>query len=200
MAEEVSLGLPGLSTSPGTHLCAFFRGNDERNRILFPYVREGLRLGDKCFCAFDAANRDAFDAELATEIDVEAAGDQLDVAMSSDTYLGRGSFSGPGMLEFWDQWASGALDGGRFPFARAAGEMTRTITEVMSPAELVAYESELNRFVPRYPQVLLCLYDLDDFSGQLLADIMQTHPKVLMGSTVLENLYYVEPDDLLARR
>jgi hypothetical protein len=70
----------------------------------------------------------------------------------------------------------------------------------MSPTELVAYESELNRFVPRYPQVLLCLYDLNDFSGQLLADIMQTHPKVLMGSTVLENLYYVEPDDLLARR
>jgi hypothetical protein len=200
MAEPVSLGLAGLSAAPGTHLCAFFRSPDERNQILFPFVREGLRSGDKCFCAFDAADRDAFDAELATEIDLEAAGDQLDAAMSSDTYLGRREFSGAGMLEFWDSWASSALDDGRYPFARAAGELTRTITEVISPTELVAYESELNRFVPRYPQLLLCLYDLNDFSGQLLADIMQTHPKVIMGSTVLENLYYVEPDDFLARR
>lgn len=38
---------------------------------------------------------------------------------------------------------------------------------------------------------MLCLYDLDRFRGDLIVDIMRTHPKVLMGSTVLENLYYV---------
>lgn len=45
--------------------------------------------------------------------------------------------------------------------------------------------------MPRHRLVLLCLYDLDKFRGDLFVDIMKTHPKVLMGSTVLENLYYV---------
>jgi hypothetical protein len=31
-------------------------------------------------------------------------------------------------------------------------------------------------------------------------DILKTHPKVLMGGTVLENLYYLEPDEFLAGR
>jgi hypothetical protein len=46
----------------------------------------------------------------------------------------------------------------------------------------------------------MCLYDLDRFGGQILVDILKTHPKVLMGSTVLENLYYLEPDEFLATR
>jgi hypothetical protein len=54
--------------------------------------------------------------------------------------------------------------------------------------------------VPRYPQVLLCLYDLDRFSRDLLVDILKTHPMVLMGSTVLEHLYYLHPDELCPAR
>jgi hypothetical protein len=44
------------------------------------------------------------------------------------------------------------------------------------------------------------LYDLNDFSGQLFVDIMRTHPKILLGSTVLENQYYVGPDEFLTTR
>jgi hypothetical protein len=64
----------------------------------------------------------------------------------------------------------------------------------------MTYEAELNRFVPNYPQVILCLYDLDSFSGQILIDILKTHPRVLMGGTVLENLHYMEPEEFLASR
>jgi hypothetical protein len=40
----------------------------------------------------------------------------------------------------------------------------------------------------------------NDFSGQLSVDIMRTHPKFLLGSTVLENRYFVGPDEFLATR
>jgi hypothetical protein len=33
VAEPVKLGIPGLSVSRGTHLCAFFRGSGERDSI-----------------------------------------------------------------------------------------------------------------------------------------------------------------------
>jgi signal transduction histidine kinase/FixJ family two-component response regulator len=63
--------------------------------------------------------------------------------------------------------------------------------------ELVAYESELNRFLPRYPQVMLCLYDLDQFNGEVLIGILETHPLVLLAGMVMENPYYIEPDQVL---
>jgi hypothetical protein len=67
-------------------------------------------------------------------------------------------------------------------------------------AELVRYESELDRFVSGSAQVVLCLYDLDQLRGDVLFEIMKTHPMVVLGGTVLDNLYHVCPDELAAIR
>ena len=37
---------------------------------------------------------------------------------------------------------------------------------------LVGYESELNRVTASYPVVVLCLYDLDRFSGEVVVNIV----------------------------
>jgi hypothetical protein len=94
---------------------------------------------------------------------------------------------------------SGAVEGG-FTFTRAAGEMTWALKQMPGVDELVGYEARLNRFLPRYPQVILCLYELDRFSGEVLVDVLKTHPKVLLGGMVLDNPYYLEPDEFLATR
>jgi hypothetical protein len=65
--------------------------------------------------------------------------------------------------------------------------------------ELCAYEAKINRFAPMYPQILLCLYDLERFTGDVIVDVLKTHPKVLIGNMVIENPFYVAPDEFLAR-
>ena len=45
-------------------------------------------------------------------------------------------------------------------------------------------ESEMNRFLPLYPQVILCLYDMQQFGGDIVVDLLRTHPKVLFGGMV----------------
>ncbi len=129
-----------------------------------------------------------------------AARDQLDIRSSKETYLRRGTFSTQEMLDFWDDSVGAALNEDGFPFVRSTGETTWTLKELPGLYDFLTYEAELNRFLPRYPQVILCLYDLDHFGGQILVDILKTHPKVLMGGTVLENLHYLEPDEFLASR
>lgn len=136
---------------------------------------------------------------MSRQIDLASAGDQLDIILANDVYVQRADFSVPDMLGYWDTWATTSLGAG-FPAARVVGEMTWTATQVIGAANLIHYECELNRFPPRYPLVLLCLYSLDHFRGDLLVDILKTHPKVLMGSTVLDNLYYIPPDELAATR
>jgi hypothetical protein len=196
MTDSVALGTNGLSIAPGTHICAFFRGITERDDIMVPYLREGLRAGDKCTCIVDDG-ADAVRVALSADVDERR---QLDMLSSKETYLRRGTFSTQEMLDYWEDAISAALRDDEFPFARSTGETTWTLQELPGLFEFMNYEARLNVFLPRYPQVILCLYDLDHFGGAVLVDVLKTHPKVLMGGTILENLYYVPPDEFLASR
>ena len=200
MNDSVSLGRE-LSIPAGTHICALFRGIPERDQIMVPFLTEGVYAGHKCTCIID----DGVEAvRLALGGDgrapANAASHQVDIRCSQETYLRRGRFSTQEMLDFWDDSVGAALNEEGFRFVRSAGEPTWTLKDLPGLDDFLTYEAELNRFAPRYPQVLLCLYDLDHFGGEILVDILKTHPKVLMGGTVLENLYYLEPDEFLATR
>jgi hypothetical protein len=124
----------------------------------------------------------------------------LDLMTPEQTYLRGGRFSMPAMLEYWRSGVESALAESRYRFVRVVGEMPRALVEKADLDEFLAYESELNRFAPRYPQAILCLYDLDRFSGRVFLTIMRTHPIVLLNGTVLENPYYIDPDEFLADR
>jgi hypothetical protein len=104
------------------------------------------------------------------------------------------------MIAFWDTAVAGAVSDGSFQFARSVGEMTWSLRDMPGVDELARYESELNRFMPRYPQMILCLYDIDQFGGGIVVDMLKTHPRVLLGGMVLENAFYLSPDEFAATR
>ena len=187
--------------APGDHVCAFYPSMAQRDEILIPYLSEGLEVGDKCVAVVDSSGPESVLAALGAEVDLAPclSRHQLDVQRSEETYLRGGGFSTEAMLDFWDGTIGGAMAGG-FGFARAVGEMTWALRQLPGVEELVGYESRLNKFLPRYPQVILCLYALDSFSGEVLVDVLKTHPKVLIGGMVLDNPYYLEPDEFLAKR
>ena len=201
MPSSVALGVPGVQIAPGDHICAFYPSLADRDEILVPYLREGLKTGDKCVCVVDASDPEYILAELGADLDLGPylGRHQLEVQRSDETYLRDGGFSTEGMLEFWNQSVGGATAAG-FGFTRAVGEMTWALRQMPGVEELVGYEARLNRFLPRYPQVILCLYELDQFSGEVLVDVLKTHPKVLLGGMVLDNPYYLEPEEFLATR
>jgi hypothetical protein len=62
---------------------------------------------------------------------------------------------------------------------------------------LIGYESELNRVTCSSPVVVLCLYDLDRFGGEVVVNVVKTHPQVLIQGILVENPYYVGPDEFL---
>jgi MEDS: MEthanogen/methylotroph, DcmR Sensory domain len=192
MARSVTLGIPGLELSVGDHVCAFYRGS-ERDEILVPFLQDGLRTGDKCICVVDTTRPDALLADCTRR-------HQLEIFSSDSTYLAGGEFRPSRMIQFWEENVRSALDDEGYSFVRAVGEMTWGLRQAPGVELLVGYESELNRFLPRYPQVILCLYDIERFSGELILDMLATHPKVLLGGLVLDNPYYLEPDEFLGSR
>lgn len=194
----VSTGRPGVVMTPGDHICAFYRGTAQRDDVLLPFLEEGLLAGDRCICVLDDRDTEQVTKPLSLTIDVEASlrTGQLDLLPSDEAYLVGGGFSPDRMMDFWEAGVGGALRTGTYSFVRSVGEMTWALRDVPGVDQLVGYEARLNRFLPRYPQVILCLYDLERFTdGQLLMAMLRTHPKVLMSGQLLENPWYVEPDD-----
>jgi MEDS: MEthanogen/methylotroph, DcmR Sensory domain len=200
--EPTAMGLPGVAFTPGLHICAFYRGPTQRDELLLPYLREGLAAGDKCICVTDDPDAGSAVCGLAGEfgIDIASASAQLQPMDSGSTYLSGGRFAIEKMIGFWDGAMSAAVSRDGFGFVRAAGEMTWALRGVPGSDLLLAYEAQLNVFLHRYPQVLLCFYDLEQFSnGEILLEILRTHPTVFLSGQLLDNPWYVEPEEYLGR-
>lgn len=200
MTTSMTMGLPGVTLTPGDHICAFYRGPRQRDELLMPYLREGLRAGDKCICVTDDPAAGVAVHAMADEFPL--VGDQLLPLPSDAAYLLDGYFSGERMIGFWETAVDAAVQREGFGAVRAVGEMTWALRDLPGVENLVAYEARLNEFLPRYPQVvLLCLYDLEQFAdGRVLLEILRTHPLVLLSGQLLDNPWYVEPDEYLASR
>ena len=196
--ESTAMGLPGVSFTPGMHICAFYRGPSQRDELLLPYLREGLAAGDKCICVTDDPEAGAAVCALAGEFR-EAAPAQLQPLDSASTYLSGGRFTIEKMIAFWDKAMGAAVVRDGFGFVRAVGEMTWALRGMPGSDLFMTYEATLNVFLHRYPQVLLCLYDLEQFAdGEILMEILRTHPAVLLSGQLLDNPWYVEPEEYLA--
>ena len=198
----LSLGIPGVgAVSSGTHFCALYSGPAERDRLLYPFLEEGLRHGDKCLCLIDdvepALVRDRAVGQPGADYSRRSA--QLDVERSSDAYLRSGEFSVEGMVSF----LSGRVDkaiADNFDLIRAVGEMSWVLPGVPGWDDLFVYESSLNRMVEEMPAILICLYDLQKFGARMLVQVLQTHPKVLLDGTVIDNPHYLRPAEYPAAR
>lgn len=191
----LSLGIPGAGlVSSGTHLCALYSGPDERDRLLYPFLDEGLRHGDKCLCLIDdvepALVRDRAVGPPGPGFARRSA--QLDVERSSDAYLRSGRFSVDDMMSFLSESADAAV-ADDFDLFRGAGEMSWVLSGAPGWDDLFVYESSLNDVVEQVPAILMCLYDLKEFGADMLVEVLHTHPKVLLDGTVIDSPLYLPP-------
>ena len=197
MTGPVPSGIDEIGLLPGSHVCAFYRGDADRDRLLTGYLSAGLIAGDKCICIVDSAGTAKRIGALpgATGESGPFNG-QLDVHLPESTYLADGEFTTSDMLTFWtENMIKAEIEG--YSFCRLVGEMTWALRNVPGVEHLVGYESELNRVTSSYPVIVLCLYDLDRFSGEVVVNVVKTHPQVLVQGILVENPYYIGPDEFL---
>jgi hypothetical protein len=217
MTAEVAREVLGLQLRVGDHICGFYRQASERDEILIPFLVEGLKAGDKCTCVVDSCTPDDVLTRMSEHIEVEpyVSDRQLEVLDACGTYLADGGFLPERMLKFWEGKARQGLgrqnvgdgrpsDSSSRPDgpmrARNIGDMSWAHRNESVVSDLMGYESELNRIMSNFPQVNLCLYDLTRCSGDLIMDVLKTHPKALLGGMVIDNPYYLDPDEFLASR
>jgi hypothetical protein len=198
--NRIALGVGGLEAEPGDHICGVFAGEAERDQVLIPFLQAGLASGDKCICVIDGTAPAEIVATLGPSGEAAAltASKQLEVIGASDMYLRSSRFSADEVIGAWKAAISDAMYAGQFDVVRAVETWSRRDV-LPDMSELLMLESEMNRYLPLYPQVIVCLYDIDRFGGGALMNLVMTHPRLLVSGVVIENPYYLTPDQVLAK-
>jgi hypothetical protein len=195
--NRVALGIGGLEAEPGAHICGVFSSESQRDQVLIPLLQAGLASGDKCICVIDGAPPGEIVAALgpAGQAAASTVGKQLEVYGASDLLLRSGSFSADEVIGAWKAAISNVMYSGQFDIVRAVQVWSgRDVPPDMD--ELLMLESEMNRYLPLYPQVMVCLYDMDRFGGGVFMSLVMTHPRVLVNGAVIENPHFLAPDEV----
>jgi hypothetical protein len=198
MSSGIALGVNGLEAEVGDHICGLYAGQAQRDQVVIPFLEAGLVAGDKCICVIDETDPANIFKQLGRSADTAApaAARQLEVIRAADLYLRSGHFSADEIIGAWKAAIADAMYDGRFDLVRAVETWSRRDV-VPDMHELLVLESEMNRYLPLYPQVVVCLYDIDRFGAGIIVNLLKTHPRMLVGEMLVENPYYLTPEELL---
>lgn len=181
------------------HVCAFFHGVEEEYGVLLPFVKEGLARGEKAFHIVDPKLRDEHLERLSSAgIDVPSVekNGQFELHHWHEVYLRDGHFDRDRMLAcMQDVLEQSERDG--FPLARVMGHAEWASGDWPGVDDFLEYECRLNQIIPQYKDAVICLYNLTKCGGNLIIDVMRTHPMILIGGIVQENPFFVPPDEFL---
>jgi hypothetical protein len=181
------------------HICAFFHNRDEEYRVLLPFIKEGLKRGEKAFHVVDPKLREEHIQRLnSAGIDVAAKekSRHLELRNWAETYLREGHFDQDGMLALAQEVIEGGSQQG-FALTRVVAHMEWALGDQPGVDDLLEYETRLNYILPQYKDPVICTYDLARFGGNVVVDIMRTHPMIIIGGVVQENPFFVPPDEFL---
>ena len=154
------------------HLATFYSSDEGRLRLTTPFFREALQLGQPCFLAASDVVLEAYLAALRRE-----AGIDVDAAVRTGMLV---VVNGPGAtveaaIEFWEDALSTAL-AARPALMRIVGEMASERKLFSTDAEMMRYEVAFNLIAKRFPTVSLCQYDVREFNGETVYQVLRAHP------------------------
>jgi MEDS: MEthanogen/methylotroph, DcmR Sensory domain len=193
------ISLAGSQLGETRHVCAFFNNDEEEYRVLLPFIKDGLKSGDKAVHVLNPEQRQDHVQRLAAAgIDPAAAqqSGQLELRINTEVYLPDGRFDQDRMLQVFEQLASGNAKGG-FPLSRICCRMDWAIEDRSHVDDVIEFESRVNDVWRRHHDAVICTYHLGQFGGDAVIDIMRTHPMVIVGGILQQNPFFVPPDEFL---
>jgi len=197
--KAAPISLAGSELREVRHVCAFFSDDEEEYRVLLPFIRDGLKCGEK---AVHVVNPDQHDEHLRRLV---AAGmdparsqqcGQLEIKINTEAYLRDGKFDQDRMLATFEQLASGNDPGG-FPHSRIVCRMDWAAGDQARLDSVIEFESRVNEVWARHDDAVICTYHLSQFSGDAVINIMRTHPMVIIGGTLQQNPFFTPPPEFL---
>jgi hypothetical protein len=187
---------PGLDFRPGDHICAFYNGGENNlDDIVVDFVSKGLQSGDKCICFMDAPA--GVQARIPSEL--TSKDDILQFYTEEQGYLPEGNFSKDAFFRGMEGAAKGTFSEG-YERLWLIGDTTVVIRNSIDLNAWFATESEVSEYAPRYPQFIMCLYNLDLYDGETVMYVLRTHTRIFVNGLIITNPYYIPKRQFLGGR
>jgi hypothetical protein len=198
-ASAAPIRFAGSQLAKARHVCAFFNSDDEEYRVLLPFIRDGFACGDKAVHVVNPDQRQSHLQRLAAvgidPVATQQSG-QFEFRTNTETYLRDGRFDQDRMLQAFEQMADESAKGG-FPLSRIVCHMDWAAEGGSYIDDLVEFESRVNDVWLHRAHAVICTYNLAQFGGDTVMDIMRTHPMVVIGGILHENPFFVPPEEFL---
>jgi two-component system, chemotaxis family, sensor kinase Cph1 len=183
----------------GEHLCSIYAEFGEMLTQVVPYIKTGLLNGERCIYVADENNKeDLVHALRFWGLDAELAMNRGQLVFwTRHDYRQPGTFDLNRMLDFVRGTLDKAVADGHHGI-RLAVEMSWTINNGISDADLVRWESFINTISFAGSNVsFLCQYNSRLLSASLIAKAVHVHPVVLLGQDICPNRFYCSATDVL---
>ncbi|MDH7478473.1 MAG: MEDS domain-containing protein [Syntrophomonadaceae bacterium] len=194
--EQVFRKLPNSS-----HLGLLYEKQQQWQAVLASYLQAGLRQGKKCIYiaeSDDVQHIRSCLAESGTDPEAAEATGQLVVRIYSEVFARDGFFDPGRTISILVGEARKAAEEG-YPALCLTGEMSWALRGYRGVERLMEFEARLNReLLPRYPVSLLCQYDRSRFHPEIIKGVILNHPLVVKEGVVLQNFFYLPPEDFLS--
>jgi hypothetical protein len=195
VSPEQSIHLGGLNLGKHRHACAFFHSQDQEDKVVVPFFKEGIDRGEKAFCASDTESRVHLLQKLSREgIEIASAEKrgQLELRGLEEMYIRDGRFNQDVILAHVRELSNQSAKQG-FALTRFVAGMEWAIKYRVEIDQLLEYEARLNEVLEEIRDPVVCVYDLAQFSAGVVVDILRTHPVVIIGEVAAENPFFVPP-------
>lgn len=194
-----SLMLAGIPIEPRGHVCAFFNSADEEFDVLVPFIKDGIDHADKFWYIIDPVRRVELIRRLqqaGLDPDALTESGHLDLHPWEAAHLRGGSFDKEAMLNFLDLMLTSNETQG-FPLTRIWSNQEWALGDSPGALEIVEYEARFNYVAEKHAGLTVCVFDLSQFSGNIVMDMLRTHPLVILGGILHENPFYTPPTEFL---
>ena len=186
---------PDLGFQPGDHICAFYNGGGNYlDDIVVDFVFKGLGAGNKCICFIDTPSS----VQARIPADLLSRDNILQFFSEEEGYLPAGYFSTEAFIEGLDATARGVLSDG-YERLWLIGDTSVVARNSIDLKAWFATEAQVSELAPRYPQFIMCLYDLDLYDGEMVMYVLRTHTRIFVNALIIQNPYYIPKQQFLSQ-
>ena len=161
----------------GDHACVFYKNEDFLLEVLTPYVADGLRRHERCFCVQAPQVLKRLEMDLAfigVNVEREIKRGALDFYTPSQVYLRSGAFEPEILMDMLIRSVDESVKGG-FSGFRSAGELSWAMEGSHDCSQLLGYEAMVQNSFPGKPAIGMCQYPMNRFPTDVLQKTLDHH-------------------------
>jgi hypothetical protein len=195
----VDLGFVTARVPVGAHVCQVYLEDDERDESITKFLLCGLKDNEATAFFSDRLSPSMLRTRLELQglsLEQELNSRRLFHSGAEAMYFEGQRFDPERMLRMLAEFHSRSVADHRAG-ARIIGEMSPRIGQIEGGTRLLEYESRVNCVLRGHPLTVVCQYNAHAFDGATIMDVMTVHPLLVVRGCVVQNPFYVPPEEYL---